>query len=68
MGFGIGASGLNIGWVANGLLLGLLYSLPAYPVFYQISPFGAVWVIGTGLIYGLITEIVLSLILKLKGK
>lgn len=68
MGFGIGASGLAIGWFLNGLLLGLIYSLPAFPIFYLISSFGAVWVILTGMIYGVIIEIVLSLILKLKTK
>uniref|UniRef100_A0A7C3Z193 ECF transporter S component n=1 Tax=candidate division WOR-3 bacterium TaxID=2052148 RepID=A0A7C3Z193_UNCW3 len=65
MGFGIGASGLNIGWFFNGALLGILYSLPSYPVFYTLSPFGAFWVVFTGLIYGIVIEIILTLILKI---
>ncbi len=66
MGFGIGASALSITWFLNGLLLGLIYSLPAFPVFYLLDSFGAVWVVVTGMIYGVIIEIVLSLILKIK--
>jgi len=64
MGFGIGASGLNIGWFLNGLLLGFLYSLPAFPVFYLVSSFGGAWVLLTGMLYGVIIEITLHLILK----
>ncbi|MEO0116803.1 MAG: hypothetical protein ABIK97_04575 [candidate division WOR-3 bacterium] len=67
MGFGIGASGLAIGWFFNGALLGLIYSLPAYPIFYNLSPFGGFWFIATGIIYGIIIEIILTLILKIKS-
>lgn len=66
MGFGIGASGLDIGWFFNGALFGLISSLPGYPVFYHLSPFGSFWFVATGIIYGIVIEIVLTLILKIK--
>ncbi len=74
IGFVIGISGLKIGWALHGLLMGLVVSIPS-GFAASISPppeFGkwemlAMWIVA-GAIYGLIIELVTSLIFKAKLK
>jgi len=68
MGFGIGVSGWQISWWLHGLIMGLIYRIP--------SIFTAIWVekgaldvaltIITGIIFGLLIELITSLGFKAK--
>lgn len=72
IGFGIGISWLRLGhWSIHGLVIGLLFSLPLAfsglmapdsPTYDRTGVF--VWTIILGMIYGLLTELITSVLFK----
>lgn len=74
IGFGIGISCLSFGhWSIHGLLMGMIFSVPlAFSGF--MAPESAdfskmsmfIWTIVLGMIYGLLTEVITSLLFKAK--
>jgi len=68
MGFGIGISGWQIHWWLHGLIMGVIYRIPA--------AFTAIWVgkgaldfaltVITGLIFGFLIELITGLVFKAK--
>jgi hypothetical protein len=75
IGFAIGISCLALGhWSIHGLVMGMLFSLPlafsglmapASPDYSQASMF--VWTILFGMIYGLLVEVITSIVFKAKA-
>jgi hypothetical protein len=74
IGFAIGISCLPVHWSLNGLLMGLLFSLPLAfsglmvpenPEFSKTSMF--IWTVLFGMIYGLLIEVLTSKICKTRG-
>lgn len=74
LGFGIGISKFKIHWVLNGLLMGLLFSIPSAfgsmigPENPEYPPsMIAISTIVMGMIYGILIEIITSIICKEKA-
>ncbi|MFH2013036.1 MAG: hypothetical protein ABIJ37_10105 [Pseudomonadota bacterium] len=76
IGFAIGVSCLSLGhWSVHGLIMGMIFSFPLAfsglmapenPEFSKISMF--IWTIILGMIYGLLIEVITSLLFKAKTK
>ena len=74
IGFAIGISCLSLGhWSVHGLIMGMIFSFPLAfsglmapesPEFSKVSMF--VWTIIFGMIYGLLIEVITSLVFKAK--
>ena len=74
IGFGIGISCLTLGhWSIHGLIMGMIFSIPLAfsglmapenPEFSKTGMF--IWTIVLGMIYGLLIEVITSLIFKAK--
>ncbi|MGA1826145.1 MAG: hypothetical protein ACMUIP_15930 [bacterium] len=74
IGFAIGISCLSLGhWSVHGLLMGMIFSIPLAfsglmapenPEFSHMSMF--IWTILLGMIYGLLIEVITSLLFKAK--
>ena len=76
IGFAIGISAISLGhWTVHGLLMGLVFSLPLAfsglmapetPEFSKTGMF--IWTVVLGMIYGLLIEVITTLIFKAKAK
>ncbi len=66
MGFMIGISALRLRWWLHGMVLGFVASIPmAIPVMDRLSI--AIGTVVMGIIYGFLTELITSVLLKAKG-
>jgi hypothetical protein len=66
MGFTIGISSLRVSWWLHGILIGFIGSIPmAFPVMDRISI--AIGTVVLGMIYGLLIELITSILFKAKS-
>lgn len=68
MGFGIGISGWQISWWLHGLIMGLIYRIPAsfFVIWVGQEALDVAWTIITGLAFGFLIELITSFAFKAK--
>jgi hypothetical protein len=68
MGFGIGISGWQISWWLHGLIMGLIYRIPAsfFVIWVGQGALDVAWIIITGLVFGFLIELITSFAFKAK--
>jgi len=68
MGFGIGISGWRISWWLHGLILGLIYRIPAAftVIWVEQGVLNVAWTIITGIAFGFLVELITNLGFKAK--